>query len=265
LALRRKIAAPRHGRLAMSAAMSDVVSYNFLVPPAVLILVSALAGWLVLWHPRLGVSLTIVSGTLLYLTALPVIAARMLEDVEIGLPQKPDFSAAQAIVVLGGGVHKGDGAKVPDTLGLWSLQRVYFAAQAYRRLNLRVAVSGGQLGGAHASEARLMKAALEGDFTVPVTWVDDRSRSTYENALFTAKLLQPEKVTTVVLVTHAWHMKRALWSFERAGLHAIPWPAPLTYEERGRIDDYLPNTGALDDSYRALHEAIGLVYYRLRY
>jgi uncharacterized SAM-binding protein YcdF (DUF218 family) len=245
--------------------MSDLISYNFLVPPAVLILTSVLAAWLVLWHPRLGIAAAITSSSLLYLAALPVIAARMLEDVEIKTPEKPDFSAAQAIVVLGGGVHRGDGEKVPDTLGPWSLQRVYFAAQAYRWLNLEIAVSGGQVGGAHASEARLMKVALENDFKVPVSWVEDRSRSTYENALYTAELLKADKVTNVVLVTHAWHMKRALWSFERAGLRAIPWPAPLTYDESGRIDDYLPNAGALEASYHALHEAIGLAYYRLRY
>src|SRR5882672_10652961 len=133
--------------------MSDLISYNFLVPPAGLILVSALAAWLVLWHPRFGVALAIISSSLLYLAALPVIAARMLEDIEIKTPEKPDFSGAQAIVVLGGGVHRGDGEKVPDTLGPWSLQRVYFAAQAYRWLNLKIAVSGGRVGGAHASEA----------------------------------------------------------------------------------------------------------------
>jgi len=110
-----------------------------------------------------------------------------------------------------------------------------------------------------------MKQALEEDFGVPVTWTEDQSRTTHENALYSAKLLQAHRVTTVVLVTHAWHMRRAVWSFERAGLHAIPWPAPRTYDEADRIDDYLPRTSALLDSYHALHEAIGLAYYRLRY
>jgi uncharacterized SAM-binding protein YcdF (DUF218 family) len=245
--------------------MSDLISIGFLVPPTVLILIGALAAWATLWHPRLGIAVSIVATTLLYLAALPVVAGRMLEDAEIRSPEKPDFSAAQAIVVLGAGVHRGDGVKVPDTLGTWSLERVYFAAHAYRQLGLKVAVSGGQLGGAHVSEASLMKAALEGDFAVPVTWVDDRSRSTYENALDTAKLLKADKVTTVVLVTHAWHMRRALWSFEHAGLHAIPWPVPLDYDDADRLDDYLPSIGALEASYHALHEAIGLAYYRLRY
>jgi uncharacterized SAM-binding protein YcdF (DUF218 family) len=245
--------------------MSDLISYEVLVPPAGLIVLSALAAWLTLWHPRLGIAVAIVATSLLYLAALPVVAARMLDDVEVKTPAKPDFSAAQAIVVLGGGVHRGDGVRVPDTLGVWSLERVYFAAQAYRQLNLKVVVSGGQAGGAHVAEASLMKSVLERDFGVPVSWVEDRSGSTYQNALFTAKLLKADNVTNVVLVTDAWHMKRALWSFERVGLHAIPWPAPLTYEEADRLDDFLPSVGALDSSYHALHESIGLVYYQWRY
>jgi uncharacterized SAM-binding protein YcdF (DUF218 family) len=245
--------------------MSDLISTGFLVPPASLILLCLLAAWIAPWRPRLGIAAGVVLTSLLYLAATPVIAAWLLEGVEIQTPAKPDFSAAQAIVVLGGGVRKGDGRQVLDTLGIWSLQRVYFAAQAYRQLNLPVAVSGGRVRGAHTSEASLMKDALEHDFNVPVRWVEDRARSTYENALYLRQMLGPDNVTTVVVVTDSWHMRRALWSFERVGLRAIAWPAPLTYDEADRLEDYLPSPGALEASYRALHEAIGLVYYRLRY
>jgi uncharacterized SAM-binding protein YcdF (DUF218 family) len=246
--------------------MPDLISSDVLIPPAMLILLIAGGTWLTLWHPKVGLTVAlIVTTSLLYLAALPAVAARMLEDVEIATPENPNFSTAQAIVVLGAGVHKGDGELMPDTLSAWSLQRVYFAAQAYRRLKLKVAVSGGRVRGAHQSEADLMTEVLEKDFGVPVSWTEDQSRTTWENARNIAKLLQANGVTSVVLVTHAWHMRRALWSFERVGLHAIAWPAPRTYDEADRIDDYLPNAGALVDSYHALHEAIGLAYYRLRY
>jgi uncharacterized SAM-binding protein YcdF (DUF218 family) len=244
--------------------MSDLIPTGFLAPPTVLIFIGALAGWLALWHPRLGVVLAIVATGLLYLASLPVIASRMLEDVETMPAGKPDFTGAQAIVVLGGGVRPGDGIATPDTLP-WSLERVYYAARAFRQLNLRVAVAGGRVGGAHATEASLMKSVLNADFGIPVTWVEDKSRTTYENALFTARLLKADNVTSVVVVTHAWHMRRALWSFERVGVRATAWPAPLAYDEADRVSDYLPDTGALEGSYHALHEAIGLAYYRLRY
>ena len=245
--------------------MSGFITYNFLVPPVGLIVISALAVWMTLWHPRLGISVAIVTTSLLYLAALPVIGDRMLGDVEVKTPEKPDFSATQAIVVLGGGVRPGDGGKAPDTLGPWTLERLDFAVHAYRQLNLPVAVSGGLGPGMHQTEASLMKAVLEGDFGVPVKWVEPQSRTTYENAFYTKKLLDADNVTNVVLITNAWHMRRALWSFERSGLHAIAYPSPLTYEQGDRADDYLPSMRGLEESYHALHEALGLAYYKLRY
>ena len=100
---------------------------------------------------------------------------------------------------------------------------------------------------------------------VPVTWNEDQSRTTWENALFTVQLLLPEKLTTVVIVSQAWHLPRALWAFERAGLKALPWPAPRTAPRIAEVGDFLPSLGALHDSFYALHEMIGGVFYRLRY
>jgi len=245
--------------------MSDLISYGFLTPPAVLITLCLLGGLLaVLWR-GFGIALVILSAAALYAAAMPVVASYLLEQVETGIPENADLGSAQAIVVLGAGIHFGDGAVAPDTLGPQSVERVVYAAEAYRRLHLPVAVSGGRILGAQTAEAALMRAALERDFAVPVTWSDDRSRTTYENAVYSAQLLKADRVTSVVIVTHAWHLPRALWAFERVGLKPLPWPAPRDFVRLRRIDDFLPSIAALHDSSFALHEMIGGVYYRLRY
>jgi uncharacterized SAM-binding protein YcdF (DUF218 family) len=228
--------------------------------------VLSLAGALIalVWR-RTGIALALVSSLLLYAAATPVVASYLLRRVESKLPQSTDLAAAQAIVVLGGDVRAGDGADIPDRLGPLSLERVVFAAEAHRRLQLPVVVSGGTVQGAHASEAALMKAALEDDFAVPVAWTDDGSRTTWEDALYTARLLLPEKLTTVVVVTQAWHLPRALWAFARVGLKALPWPAPRTVPQRSEAGDFLPSLAALRDTSYALREVIGGVFYRLRY
>ena len=245
--------------------MSDLISYGFLTPPAVFILLSLAGGLMALRWRRFGLALAIFSAGALYLAAMPVVSSCLLQRVEAGIPEAADLQAAQAIVVLGAGVHFGDGVGAPDTLGPLSLERVVYAAEAYRRLHLPVAVSGGRVFRSDAAEAPLMRAALERDFAAPVTWSDDQSRTTYENALYTARLLSADRITTVVLVTHAWHMPRALWAFEHVGLKPLPWPAPRDFIRLRRIDDFLPSIAALHDSFYALHEMIGAVYYRLRY
>lgn len=245
--------------------MADLISSGCLAPPTVLLVIAALAAWWTLWSPRPGIAITIVATSLLFLASIPALSALMLQQVEMHPPVKQDFAGAQAIVVLGGGVRAGDGDLISDTLGAMTLERLDFAARAYRQLHLRVAVSGGQSHGAHVSEASLMKAALQDEFYVPVTWSEDQSRTTFENAAFTARLLKADGVSKIVVVTHAWHMKRALWAFERVGLHAVAWPSPPTVDPTGRLDNLLPNVGALQSSYTALHEALGLIYYRMHY
>src|SRR5689334_16396730 len=209
--------------------MSDLISYGFLTPPPVLLLLSLVGAWLALRWRGFGIALVILSSAALYLLATPFVASWLLDEIELGIPESTELSSAQAIVVLGGGVHVGDGASAPDTLGPLSLERVVYAAQAYRRLHLPLAVSGGRIFPARTAEATLMRAALERDFDVPVTWSDDQSRTTYENALYTARLLSPDHIASVIIVTHAWHLPRALWAFERAGLHALAWPVPRDF------------------------------------
>jgi len=243
----------------------SLVSFGFLAMPTVFIVLSLVGGLIALLWWRMGVALVLVSSLCLYAAATPALSLYLLHRIEVALPANPDFGAAQAIIVLGGDVRRGNGGDIPDRLGGLSLERVVFAAAAYRRLHLPVVVSGGQAVGTHASEAALMKAALDRDFAVPVAWTEGRSRTTWENALLTAQLLLPEKLTTVVIVSQAWHLPRALWAFERAGLKALPWPAPRTVPRTGAVGDFLPSLAALHDSFYALHEMIGGVFYRLRY
>jgi uncharacterized SAM-binding protein YcdF (DUF218 family) len=57
-------------------------------------------------------------------------------------------------------------------------------------------------------------------------------------------------------------MPRALWSFNHAGLHAIPADVPRLAALRSLdIDDFLPSATSLLDSFYACHELIGLLDY----
>ena len=245
--------------------MERLLSHGFLAVPTVFITICLLGALMALRWRGAGIAIVLGASLCLFTAATPALSSYLLHRAEAGLPQAAALDKAQAIVVLGGDVEPGNGADIPDRLSALSLERVAFAAAAYRRLHLPVAISGGHPAGTRESEAALMKAALETDFEVPVRWVEARSRNTWENAADTARLLRPAGIRTVVIVTQAWHLPRALWSFERAGFIALPWPAPRDAVRAGRPGDFLPDATSLIDSYHALHELIGGVYYRLRY
>lgn len=244
--------------------MFDLVSYGALAPPAVLVLLALIGALLALRWRRLGLTIVLLSSLFLYLLSTSAVSSWLMQQAEAGVANDPDFSGAQAIVVLSGDVRLGAEGE-PDSLGPYTVERIFYAAQAYRRLHLPIAVSGGPAERSHATAGDLMKAALERDFGISVSWNDNRAATTWENAVDTKPLLDAAKVTTVVLVTHAWHMRRALWCFERVGLRALPWPAPRSALRIERLVDYLPRSGALPDSFFALHELIGSLYYRIRH
>jgi uncharacterized SAM-binding protein YcdF (DUF218 family) len=67
-----------------------------------------------------------------------------------------------------------------------------------------------------------------------------------------------------VLVTHAWHLRRAVPLFEAQGFDVVP---AGTQFSRGSLDtlfDVLPTHTGLRDSTFALHEWLGILWYKLR-
>jgi uncharacterized SAM-binding protein YcdF (DUF218 family) len=245
--------------------MERIVSFGFLAPPTVLITLCVIGALIALKWRVVGLTLVLVASLTLFAVATPAVSSWLLRRAEAGVPRQVDFDGAQAIVVLSGEMRVGNGADIPDRLGGRSIERLAFATDAHHQLHLPVAVTGGRASDEGASEATLMKAALESEFGVPVTWIEDQSRTTWENAVLTADLLRQAGIRKIVVVTHRWHLPRAVRSFERAGMRAVPWPAPETAPRGASFRDYLPSMGALQDSFYGLHEIIGGLYYELRY
>jgi len=244
------------------------LAYSFLMPPTVFI-VATLAGIVLAGFAatrRWGLAIALLSSVALYVFATPLASSALLRAVEREVPPSGQADAAQAIVVLSGDIHHGDGAAVADTVGRLTLERLDRAAELYRHRPLPILVSGGPVGDSRESLAAVMARTLTDDFGVPVAWREEASQTTFENAEYSARLLRAQHIHTVLLVTQPWHMPRALWAFARAGIAAIPAPTARTYIKTP-IDAamVLPQSTALTDSFYALHEILGLIYYRLQF
>lgn len=237
-----------------------------LLPPLNLILFS-LAGLLLLrYRPALGRALLIISLVLLTALSMPAVADRLLALLEPypafdPAAHRPD---AQAIVILGAGTYS-DAPEYGgrDTVNHLALERLRYGARVARATGLPVLVSGGSPAGG-APEAEFMQAVLEQEFHVPVRWAETRSSTTWSNARYSHAILNAANIQRVVLVTHAWHMPRAVYSFEQAGFSVIPAPTRFSLARTIRPMDFVPQTRGLQNSYFAMHEAIGVIWYRLK-
>src|SRR5690348_13886273 len=240
--------------------MRSLVSYGFLAPPVLFITLSLVGAIAALLWRRFGITVVLVSTLCLYVAATPAFSSYLAYQLETQIPSDIDFTDAEAIVVLGADVRRGDGRN-SDRIGPASLERLVLAVDAYRRLHLPIAVSGGRVADWHVAVAQLMKSALEEYFGIPVAWSEEVSRTTYENALYTARLLQREQINTVVVIAQAADLPRAIWSFERVGMHAIPWPAPRSSLRLDQAQYFVPQSRAFEESFHVLHEMIGSLFY----
>ena len=107
------------------------------------------------------------------------------------------------------------------------------------------------------------------DLGVPATSIGltDRVTNTAQEAKAIRRLL-PQDRPRVLLVTSAFHMRRAQVLFERQGLTVLPYPVDFQARAAwaGSIWrdplQWLPNSRSLDDSSRALRELMGRLAYR---
>ena len=244
---------------------------HLLMPPGVLLLLLALAWWFRRTRPRLaGVCFALGVGGF-WLMSLPVMvqwSAGLLER-EPPLTREQWATLAQhadAIVVLGAGRERGDPAWNADQPTGIALERERYAARLAKASGLPILTTGGLHYGTPPSEARLMADSLREDFGVPVRWQEERSRTTWENGQFSAEVLLPEGIKRVVVVTQAWHMPRAVWSFQQAGFAVVPAPMGFLGVDNARpFGGWLPEFKALWQSGQLMNEAVGQVGYWLFY
>ncbi|MEJ7808599.1 MAG: YdcF family protein, partial [Telluria sp.] len=153
------------------------------------------------------------------------------------------------------------GKDAPDAV---TLVRLQYGAWLQHQSALPVLVSGGIVPGTTAtgSLGAMMARTLRDDFRTPVTWIEDQSVDTNQNAVYSARMLKAAGVSRIMLVTHALHMSRSRQAFARQGIAVVE--APTMFYSRARWSPWmlLPSTSGLYRSYYAMHEWVGMAWYR---
>ena len=123
--------------------------------------------------------------------------------------------------------------------------------------------TGGPMNRRQDVHADVLATALD-VYNVEVNWREQRSATTWQNALFSAEMLLPLGIENVIVVTHSYHMARAVMLFELAGFSVMPAPTELSATFPIGVAKYWgASTEALDLSHDVLHEYLGLLWYSL--
>lgn len=168
------------------------------------------------------------------------------------------------IVVLGGGIHYNiPGEKGELTVN--SLERLVKGYRLYNKLGSKLIYTGGvAVGQQTMSEADIAAEWLK-DMGIAEDKIfrEDKARTTYENGVYTKKWMKSHKEKRIYLVTSAVHMPRSMAVFNNLDIDFIPVISGYSYSHRLNWLDYLPNRSALTANLAAIHEWLGLVWYKI--
>ncbi len=243
-----------------------------LEPPVNLLPVIAAGLLLMRHHRRIGGWLAALGFLALLAFSLPatpwLLLTALERDIALAPPSAPAPNAiVGAIVVLSAEDLRAvpGGIIGPPDIGALTLQRLRAGVVLHRRTGLPLLVSGGVVRRDNPPIAQAMARVLAEEYGITARWVEDRSRTTWENAVFSAALLRQDGIDRSYVVTHGWHMRRGLLAFRRAGLASVAAPAHLTGPAALDIASFVPSAHAWADSRLAMHEWIGLAWYALRH
>jgi uncharacterized SAM-binding protein YcdF (DUF218 family) len=194
---------------------------------------------------------------------LPKIALRSLED---RFPIAAIEGRVDGIVVLGGAANIMRGQLAFNEA---ASRLVAAVGLALKHPESKLVFTGGDAGffergeetEAEAAAVLFGLAGIRPDRLV----LEDRSRNTRENALFTRELVVPKPGERWLLVTSAFHMPRAIACFRALGLALEPYP--VDFRTAGQATDYWRPFARFSEAMRmadlAAKEWIGIVGYRL--
>jgi Uncharacterized conserved protein len=218
---------------------------------------------IVLWK-RARRPLAIVTIALFWLLAAGWLTAPLLE---LAQPYRQSdtpasFAPRTAIIMLGGGTVYDDNILVPppDVLARIAVSAENYAACKRTAATCQVIVSGGNPQRRAATEADTYLPYLLRK-QVPRTDIvlENSSRTTYENARNVSAILERSRYDSLILVTSAYQMPRALLDFHRFGLA----PQPLISSARRARLGILPRYDNLVSAEIALHELIGIAQFHV--
>jgi len=247
-------------------------------PPGVFLLLLILSV-LLISHLKTLKRLIILQVLLIYLLTIPVtnhylfsfletIPALTLEQIQANSISEGKSGEEQAdvIVVLAGGIKSYQKEYHGPDIGYFTQLRLRYAAWLQKKTGLPIVVTGG-VEREGITEAALMKQVLQNEYAVRQRiFVESESQNTYENSLYTHKILAQNGFKHFYLVTSAFHMPRALAAFRNSDTKVIPAPMGFFHNSMDFLPgDFLPNSKSLWQNYLALHEIIGFYWYKLRY
>lgn len=252
-----------------------------LLQPYTLTVLLVVLSYLFIWRGRFtwphrtrwGLILTIIPLAALVSISTPAVAYLALGSLEWRYPPTAGLPAeSNVLVVLGGGILAPDRVRHQAELGADSVGRCRYASKLYhegvaQKVPVKIVVAGGKVKetdpGPTIAEA-MSDLLVELGVSRSDLILECASRTTYENAVESRRILENLSARKVVLVTDAYHMFRGVKCFQSQQIDVVPAPCGQQATEFGwHPEDFLPSPKATYNCQLAAHEWLGTFWYWL--
>lgn len=201
---------------------------SWILPPGLFIILLVV---LTYYLARFSLKLSVIVGfwtLIFYLMCTGFVADKTMGWLEqkYPSPNAAELKDADVIIMLGGGaIRDSQDVDGEGTLCASPANRLLTAVRLQKLLDLPILLSGGQVYSDSGAEAIIALRILQ-TLEVPPQkiLVETKSVNTTQNAIFSAQLLREKNFHKPILVTSAFHMRRAVLNFQQQGFDVIPCP-----------------------------------------
>ncbi len=263
----------------MIAYLSKVLP-QFILPVGLTAILLFLTLFLIKKKPKTAFWLVLISLLVVSTAGNAYFSAFLTRSLEWRYMPPTGEVKADAIVLLGGGTEAPDTPRQMVEINSAG-DRVLYAAQLYKAgAAPLIILSGGNMSYSQersTTPAQEMQAMLVG-LGVPqeALVLQSQSQNTAEDAYFTSAILAEKQIRTVILVTSAAHMERALMMFASPEISIIPAPTDYNVTQRSWenlmrwdwktiLTHVMPDGGNIARTNLILHEYLGIFFYRVKF
>lgn len=243
--------------------------------PVIWVLVLSIASILLLTRShkppllKTGRYLLIIATCILLLLSLSPVSNMLVYILENQYPPPSgdDIQNIDIVVILCGGVTPAGGFRnTPEASGI-TYSRIFNGVDIFKNSSAGILVlsgAGGRI--VNQSETEVMKdLAMKLGIPEDKIITEPNSRNTLEHPVELAKLFPGEENMRIGLVTSALHMRRSVQSFQEVfpKENIVPIPVGYLYSPmKFSLESFIPRAGAFAISTCAIHELIGMIWYR---
>lgn len=243
--------------------LKKIITYAIL-PPGIFIILLLLCA--IFLKKRLRIFIISIA-VLLYVLSIGPTKDLFLMPLENAykIPPVNAVKNYDAYVVLGGGVYDDvpdiDGEGFPGEEGL---TRIICAFRLFNQYKKPILYSGGNIGDrkpeAEVAKRLLMSLGIDKQYILS----EGMSIDTFENAKYVKKLAEQHKITKIVLITNAYHIKRSKMLFDKHFKEILPFPAGYKVSKtKYDIYSYMPNAANIFAISTAIKEYLGIAFYKI--